>query len=36
MIFRLTAKKKGMSTTELGSEVGFSKRQPGYLSVKFR
>ena len=26
MIFRLTAKKKGMSTTELGSEVGVQQK----------
>ena len=26
MIFRLAAKKKGMSTTELGAEVGIQKK----------
>ncbi len=26
MIFRLTAKKKGMSTTELGAEVGVQQK----------
>jgi hypothetical protein len=30
MVFRITSKEKGMSTIELGTEVGVQQRQPGY------
>ena len=37
MIFRFTEKKKGMSTTELGCEVGVQQKTTwGYLNEKCR